>query len=214
MTLSAQYRTRKLQFSSFYTLAESFSDDDNERSAGGFVYDNPFNLKADYGYANLDSRHQWVNNASATLPWGIELGGIFRMRSGFPVDPLTGGDTNGDLSNSDRAYKAVGVEFPRNSFRNLAFKTVDLRLLKSFSISERVKVQFSTEMFNLFNFKNVAYARGNLNYGNAGVDTSTGAVLAPLPNFLRLKLTSGAYDPTNVQMGTPFQAQFGLRMLF
>jgi hypothetical protein len=32
-------RRNKLQFQSFYTLAQSFSDDDNERDSGGFVYE-------------------------------------------------------------------------------------------------------------------------------------------------------------------------------
>jgi hypothetical protein len=52
----------------------------------------------------------------------------------------------------------------------------------------------------------------NLNYG-PGVDT-LGNTVAPLITFRRLKLPDGTYDPVNTQLGTPFQAQFGLRLFF
>ena len=154
-----------------------------------------------------------------TLPFGIELSGIFRINSGQPVNPLVGSDLNNDSSGSsnDRPYSAPGVVFEKNSFRNLAFKTVDIRFLKNFQLSERVKLQFSTEMFNLFNFDNVVFPSPsinsvNLRYGN-GINTD-GSVAAPLPTFLRVRLPNGQYDPNDAQAGTPFQAQFGLWLLF
>src|SRR5262249_21474860 len=41
--------SRRVQFGIQYTVAQAYSDDDNERSAGGFTYDNPFNMRAEYG---------------------------------------------------------------------------------------------------------------------------------------------------------------------
>jgi hypothetical protein len=74
-------------------------------------------------------------------------------------------------------------------------------------------LEFSTEMFNLFNFNNVVYDRTNLIYG-PGIDAGTGATVAPRATFLQLRLADGRFDPVNNQLGTPFQAQFGLRFFF
>jgi hypothetical protein len=32
--------------------------------------------------------------------------------------------------------------------------------------------------------------------------------------FMQLKRSDGLYDANNMQLGTPFQAQFGLRFIF
>ena len=39
------------QFSAFYTLSENMSDDDNERDAGGVIYQNTFDLAPEYNYS-------------------------------------------------------------------------------------------------------------------------------------------------------------------
>ena len=213
MTLSTQYRRSRFQFAAFYTLSEAFSDDDNERSAGGFSYSNPFDLRREYGYSELDYRHQFTANSVYSLPLGLEVSGIFRTYSGRPVDPRAGSDLNNDGSNTDRALKSPGVLFERNSFRNRGIANVDMRILKSFKLwNETSKVQFSCEFFNLFNADNVVYGGSNLTYG-PGVDTN-GNVVAPNANFRRLKLANGDYDPVNRQVGTPFQMQLGVRFFF
>ncbi len=213
-TFSTRYTAnKKLQLGVQYTLAQSYSDDDNERSAGGFTYDNPFNMQLEYGYSNLDIRHNFSTYAVGNLPFGIDLSGIFRVNSGQPIDPVTSSDINTDGSSSDRAYQAVGVPFGRNSFRNNGFKTVDIRFLKNFKLSERAKLQFSTEIFNLFNFKNVVFAGSNLTYGQ-GISPTTGAVVPANATFMLLKNADGTYNRNNNQLGTPFQAQFGLRLFF
>jgi hypothetical protein len=173
------------------------------------------------------ARHQVSGYGVVNLPWGIVASGSARARSGFPVDASTGSDMNGDGNfttpgvvtsptggaTSDRPYTAPGVSMPRYAYRNRMFRSVDLRLLKSFQLNEGARLVFSTEMFNLFNFDNVVYDRTNLIYG-PGIDPITGAVVAPRSTFLQLKLANGQYDPVNNQLGTPFQAQFGLRLFF
>ena len=213
MTLTSQYRTGRLQFGAFYTLSETFSDDDQERDASGFRYDDSFNLRPEYGYSDLDMRHQFTGYVVASLPLGFQISSRFRFATGKPLDPRTGADTNEDLASNDRPYKAPGVSFERNSFRNRGFRNVDFRFLKNFPITERVRLQFSTEMFNLFDFSNVIYAGTNLNYG-LGVDPVTGNTLEPAATFRRLRLPDGSFDPLNTQMGGPFQAQIGLRLFF
>ena len=217
-TATARYRFSKFQFTGTYTLSQTYSNDDNERDASGFTYDNPFNFTQNYGFSNLDVRHQLSTNAIAFLPFGIELSGTYRFRSGLPIDPLAGSDLNQDGSNSDRAYRAPGVPFPRNYFRNKHFQNMDLRVLKIFKFADRYQLEFSVEMFNLPNFDNVVIgpATGNtrnLQYG-PGVSSTTGALVAPNVTFGRLRLADGSYDPVNSQLGNPFQAQFGARFIF
>ncbi|MEQ1948197.1 MAG: carboxypeptidase regulatory-like domain-containing protein [Bryobacteraceae bacterium] len=238
VTFSSRYSaSKKLQFGIQYTLATNYSDDDNERSATGFGYDNAANLRAEYGYSAIDIRHNFASYAVTSLPWGIEVSGIFRANSGQPIDPYAGSDINGDAasgyfaSNNDRAYQAPGVPFARNSFRNYGFKTVDIRFLKSFQIGEKAKLQFSTEMFNLFNFDNVILGPASLNTGTliygpgvcgsasctvTGSSTTytLGQVMPANSTFMQLRNTDGTYNRNNSQLGTPFQAQFGLRFIF
>ena len=216
MVFKTDYRGRKFQAGFNYTVSQAYSDDDNERSAGGFIYDNPYNLKPEYGFSDFDRRHQLAGYAVAYLPWGIELSATGYHKSGTPVDPLAGSDINGDASNSDRAYQAPGQPFGRNSFRNYALHNVNFRFLKNFKIGERVRVQFSTEMFNLFNFDNVIVQTGVSNtnqYYGPGINPD-GSSAPARATFIRLKLPNGQYDPNNTQIGFPFQAQFGLRLFF
>jgi hypothetical protein len=214
-TFQAQYRRSKFQFQSFYTVAYNFSDDDNERDTGFSTasgYQDAFNFRQDYGYAAMDVRHQLTTNSTYDLPWGIQLGGIFRGRTGLPINPRVGTDVNGDGVASDRPFQGPGRIFPRNFFRNRGTTQLDLRIMKSFTFRERLKLQVSSEIFNLLNADNVVYGSNALIYGE-GFGTA-GAV--PIDaRFMRLRNpANGNYDRNNVQVGNPMQAQFGVRAFF
>jgi hypothetical protein len=217
MSLQAQYRKSRYQFQAFYVLSESFSDDDNERDSGGPSAQDQFNFKPDYGYSRLDARHQVSANGLVDLPWGITASAIMRYRTGYPFNPITNTDDNGDTAFIDRPYRSVGVVFPRNYFRNNNFFSTDMRVMKSFTFKDRFRVQLSAEFFNLFNNKNIMYgfngSQFNGVYGR-GIDPTTGAVLPPDPSFMRLRLANGSYDTQNQQQGVPFSTQFGVRFFF
>lgn len=214
VTFKLEHRGDTLTAGAFFTLAETFSDDDNERSAGSFDALDQFDLKSDYGYSRLDVRHLFNGYAVFSLPFGFNLSGKFVARSGLPVNPRASGDPNQDFTSfSDRPYRMPGVPFDRMSFRNRSVVTSnDLRIVKGFSVGGEARLEFSVEMFNVFNLDNVVYGSslGDDNYG-LGIDPATGARLAPDPGFLRLRLDDGTYDRSNRQMGSPFQAQIGVR---
>jgi len=212
VTLQAQYRTKQLQFQAFYTIAQNFSDDDSERDAGGFLHVDSFNLKPEYHYSQLDVRHNFTGNAVYQLPWGFEISGIVRNRSGLPIDPRVGQDLNRDGNNNDRPYRGPGDPFLRNYFRNRGFGTTDMRLLKSFQFKERYKVQFSVEAFNMLNLDNVVFAGTTVNYG-AGFQAN-GTTAPALADFMRLRNPDGSYFRQNNQIGNPRQLQGGLRFFF
>ena len=158
------------------------------------------------------------------IPWGLHLSGNFNASSGQPIDPLAGADVNGSGSGSSnqRAFQAAAKEFPRNYFRNYGFKTVNLRLLKDFRFYEKYTLQLSAEMFNLFNFANVIIGPAGINNVNTIYGQGFDATGSPAPRrtdangptFMRLKLPNGLHDTNNLQIGTPFQSQFGVRFLF
>ena len=145
VTISAKYRPRSsLQWEGFYTWSQTFSDDDNERSATGFGYNDPFALGGDYGPADQDIQHQFTSNAVLTLPLGITWSGIARITSGPPINPVAGRDLNGDRSSwGDRGMSAPGVFLGRNAFRNRGLRNFDIRVMKSISLTERARVQLS-----------------------------------------------------------------------
>lgn len=213
ITFSAQYRVRRWQWGAFYTLSETFSDDDSERDATTINYDNAYNLRPEYWYSRLDARHQFAFNSVVTLPWGFEASGIIRTRSGLPIDPIVGSDANLDSSSfADRGYEAPGKSFLRHSFRNRGIFNADIRVLKNWRLrGERTRLQLSAEIFNLFNNENIVYAfNGNQNQSVYG----RGAGAPVDARFMRLKLPDGSYDPANLQIGNPLQVQFGLRYFF
>jgi hypothetical protein len=214
MTFSTQYRGRKFQAGAYYTVAESFSDDDNERDSGGQSSSDSFHYRQDYGYSNMDVRQMFSSYGVYRLPWGLEVSGLFRARSGVPINPRTGADTNQDSYSTDRPLRAPGVVFDRNSFRNRAVVLGnDFRVLKSINLkSERRRLQLSAEFFNLFNLDNVVYGGTASIYG-LGVNTA-GASVPIDSRWLVLKSSDGRYSTQNQQIGFPFQAQFGARFFF
>ncbi len=242
VTFRGQLRRKFGQFDAFYTLSDNHDTDSTERNATFASYDNAFNLQPEYNFSALDRRHQFVFNTVVNAPFGFEIAATGRLLSAAPIDvsvsgiiaPVgsgltnaqyaaqitlsssTTGDLNQDAGNfNDRPYTAPGVSSLRNSYRNRAFRNVDLRIQRDFRFGERYELSPSFEVFNLFDFQNIQIASTNqTNYGNPGVNERTGAVLAPSnPTFLRLRDASGNLITTNTA-GQPLQIQLGLRLKF
>lgn len=217
VTVSAKFRPgSSLQWDAFYTWSRTYSDDDNERSATGFGYNDPFALGSDYGPANHDIRHQFTSNAVLKLPFGISWSGIARITSGPPINPRAGRDLNGDRSSGgDRGLSAPGIFLPRNVFRNRGMRNLDMRVMKNIPVTERAFVQLSAEFFNAFNLENVEFGGFNTTYG-PGLDLETGELVGPQSRFMRLRNESGGYDRSNRQVPgvSPFQLQFAARLFF
>jgi hypothetical protein len=214
-TFSAQYRQKRYQFQAFYTVAENFSNDDNERDAGGFVYENSFNLIPEYNYSSTDVRHQFTSNGTVTIPFGVELSAIFRVRSGLPFNAIAGSDLNGDGNGNDRPYLTAGQPMLRNNFRNRGVSNFDMRLMKNFNMGEAKRIQLSVEFFNLFDADNVIFDRfGQNNIYGAGILAATGQAAPIDARFMRLRLADGTYDRQNIQVGNPRQVQFAARFFF
>jgi hypothetical protein len=160
-----------------YQLSEDLADDDNERDPFSYRYAVANNFKPDYGFSDRNERHRFNLFGYYQSPWGIEFSPLISFHSPQPVSVA-----NRILSN--------GYIVKRNTlWKDNTFFAFDFRADKNFKITERVRLQFIVDAFNLTNRANPKHPE------------TTGLLF----NF----------DGT-VQsgLGDPRQAQLGLRLLF
>ncbi|MGH9580994.1 MAG: hypothetical protein ACRD2R_08370, partial [Terriglobales bacterium] len=158
--------------------------------------------------------HRFVANATIYGPkktnpivndW--ELGTIVSLQSPRFFTKYSGFDSNGDIFGvNDR----VGIE-PRNTFKGDGFQSVDLRVSRTFNLSERVKLQGIFEAFNMLNTLNVRFF--NTTYGAADFCPVAGTGFCGTgPLFFE-----GSPNPnygTPRAIFNPRQLQFALRLSF
>ncbi|MEW6126271.1 MAG: carboxypeptidase regulatory-like domain-containing protein [Acidobacteriota bacterium] len=221
LTLRAKFQKSRLQFNAFYTRSKSLSDDDNERDAGGISYENGRDLSSEYFLSRLDRKHQFVANPVFTTPFDFEISSAIRLLSGLPIDATFGSDANEDRGGPDRPFRAPGVPFLRNSFRNRPQYNVDLRVQKRFNLgAETRKLVVSAEIFNIFNLENIQLSGSQVtNYCATTTQRDCGFLAPSNPNFLSLydlnpaSSRRGSLLLTN-NPGAPFQMQLGARFTF
>lgn len=167
------------QFQASYTLSKSFNfaNDDQIPFSNGPI--NPSNLQLEYGPTPNDQRHRFTFAGIFDLPYDFQISAIFTLASGVPMDILVpdgsqripqlqrnaGGrlfhsssELNTFLKQLNAAGGFAGEPLPLVSDRarfNDRFNSLDLRLSKTFHLSERVTLQPIAEVFNLFNVTNV-----------------------------------------------------------
>jgi len=221
LTLRTKFQKKWGQFNAFYTLSKNVGNDDNERDATGFRYENAFNLEPEFADSNIDRRHQFVMSPVFFLPHGFDISSAVRMFSGVPVDASSGiTDANGDLGGPDRPYLGPGVPFKRNAFRNKAFYGFDVHGSKHFYFAVSNRLVFSVDIFNIFNLHNIHLTGTSTTFCTGSpVPANCGFLGATNPNWLQVRdqnLTSsrlGNLLLTN-NPGPPFQVQFGARFQF
>jgi hypothetical protein len=149
-----------------------------------------------------------------SLPWNVAVGSVIRFTSGRPFNAVVGSDVNKDGNNTDRPI-VDGALLPRNAFRNVGYKNVDLRIQKDLALpGARGSVSLIADFLNVFNFGNVQLAGAAFTYG-LGTTVQNGAVVpvAAPAAFAQLRNAAGQYYSYNTA-GDPFQAQIGLRFSF
>jgi hypothetical protein len=222
LTLRAKFQKKWGQFNTFYTLSKNISDDDNERDASGFRYENAFNTAPEYADSSIDRRHQFVANPVFFLPHGFDFSSAIRVFSGVPVDAGSGiTDPNEDRGGPDRPYFAPGVPFGRNAFRNKAFYGFDVHGSKHFDFAETKRLVFTVDIFNLFNLQNLQLSGASTTFcsGNTAIGSNCGFLGPTNPNWLQVRdqnIASARLGNLllNNNPGPPFQMQFGARFQF
>ncbi len=163
-----------------YTWSSSKDHDSNERSvssSGDFPQDQ-FNLDYSWGYSNFDATHKFITNFGWQLPANFMVSGIFTWRSGFPYSAQDRNDNNGDGYRNETAQVEVspGIfeQFDRNTERQDAFTTFDLRLSWTANLGKSMQLELIGEVFNLFNSSNWLTDNFTYAYDDFGLNTLPG----------------------------------------
>jgi hypothetical protein len=143
-----------------YTWSRSRDQNSNERAVSlRSAPEDQYDLSADWGPSNHDVTHKIVLSGGSRLPWGFMVSGMVMIRSGFPYSARHFDDLNRDgWWVNERAVVEVepGVysHYPRNSERQPCYRTVNLRLSKTFNLPGAWEAELIGEVFNLLDADN------------------------------------------------------------
>jgi len=131
--------------------------------------------RAERANANYDVRHRFVYSLIWDLPFveqnkilgGWQIGSIGTFQKGQPYSVLFCCDENLDGNLTDRVDPgSANPSFGRrNAFKAPGVATVDLSVNKFFRFTEKHKIEFRTEFFNLFNRANFGIPVHQLFFG-------------------------------------------------
>lgn len=114
----------------------------------------------DKGPSSLALDHIFQINGLVDLPWKFQIGGIFRVQSGFHFSRFDALNRDPDGNGN---FNGIDFTAGRNAFTAPAFVNLDLRFSKRFDIGDRVNVQLLLEFFNILNRQNPASVQSREN---------------------------------------------------
>ena len=166
-----------------YTLSKGMSN------VGAFFFSSPidpFDLSKDWGRSDDDARHRLVVNGAVEIK-KIQVSGTLQRYSALPLN-ITSGVTT---VQGTAGRPVVNGEFiPRNSGIGPDFLNLNLRVSRTFQVSDGVRIQGLVEAFNVTDRVNVVSVNGN--FGAGAYPAS------PSPNFGR---PIAVADPRTIQLG-------------
>jgi hypothetical protein len=183
---------------------------------------NSYEPNAERGPSVTDQRHRLVAAVSVEpRPFhrGHELAGRFfnnwkmstvvNYGSGRPVNATVAGDPNQD--GNDLNDRLPG--YSRNAFTGPDYATADLRLTRRIHLSERYKLDFVAEAFNLSNRDNQRVeitSNGLVANASTFVQSYVTDGIAPYPGYYELP---GNFMKPNAAYA-PRQVQLALKLIF
>lgn len=244
-SLQVQYRGTLIPGSRILgSYVWSHSIDNGSTDSAQFWYHSDASLKYSRGSSDFDVRHSAALAFSQSLsrlpglggilgPWSID--GIFRIRTGFPIDVVNADNTVGagfaDVFRPDRVYgTSIWVSDPaapsgrrlnprafnttegqgnlgRNAVRGFGMSQLDVAIHREFSLTGKVMIEFRAEVFNVKNRPSLADPVRFLNNPLFGQSAS----------MLNLRLgygSPGGGAAPAFQSGGPRAAQLTLRLRF
>ncbi|SPF49505.1 conserved exported hypothetical protein [Candidatus Sulfotelmatobacter kueseliae] len=206
-----------------YTYARAMDDGQDALVAGQpATVQNSYEPNAERGPSVTDQRHRLVAAVSVEpRPFhrGHELAGRFfnnwkmstvvNYGSGRPVNATVAGDPNQD--GNDLNDRLPG--YSRNAFTGPDYATADLRLTRRIHFSERYKLDFVAEAFNLSNRDNQRVeitSNGLVANASTFVQSYVTGGIAPYPGYYELP---GNFMKPNAAYA-PRQVQLALKLIF
>jgi len=172
-----------IQFTTAYTWSHAIDEGSDVFDLGGTLAlpQDSFSRAAERGAANFDVRHRFVYSAIWDLPGfsqnnffgGWQLASIGTFQTGQPYSVLLCCDLNQDGNLTDRFNPLTGRYDPRNTYRAPGIATVDLAVNKHFAFSDRQKLEFRSEFFNLFNRTHFGIPRNRIWFADQQLEPLT-----------------------------------------
>lgn len=103
-----------------------------------------------FGPLYSDAKHRVTLSAVYQAPFGFNVSGVLRYRSGYPYTKLAGHDVNGDAFSNDLDPSVSHV----NTERGDSFNQIDVRVGKEFRFGSTYGIEVIGEIFNLLNSDN------------------------------------------------------------
>jgi hypothetical protein len=224
-----------------YTYSKALDDGETAGTNGTFfgtdgILD-PYNLKGDYSYSDLDQRHRFVGSVIWEPTYAKSLSSAFgrHLLNGWSLSTIVVGAT-GQPYNANIGTSILGSALPgdggmtgaevstfagptggraswlaRNFYNLPNIANVDFRMGRSFSFKEKYRLNFVVDAFNLFNHTIVSGVNTTaFSYSGAGAGVCVGHTnpcLSPSPSF-------GTRSTTSSPLAGPRQLQFGARFSF
>ena len=162
----------------------------------------PVNPQLVSGFFGIPIRPDYVQGQSAYLPnysWPTSSYNI----NAFMVEP-----------NYDGSWGTVTENLGRNSLRGPGFFQWDFSAMKNFAITERLKLQFRADLFNILNHPNFYQPDGGICTAVAPATATSPASCTVNPNFGKVGQTIADGLGSQIGTGTARQAQFALKLMF
>ena len=208
----------KKRFSRGFTLTAhhtwSKTIDENTDYNSSYEPHIPWDARNELALSHFHRGHRFVANAVAQTPWkaargqgfgknlvsDFTLSGIMVARSFAPFNLNTGFDSFGDRHTDTHRPWGLG----RNVGIGPAFFGVDLRLTRSFPLSERVSLSVVTEVFNVLNKTNFKQVNGVV--GDVSIEDLPDRLVGHRGSVTEPLAFTSTFDPR--------QFQFSLRLAF
>jgi hypothetical protein len=184
-----------------YTLSQTKDDDTNDGPYSISSVLNPFDLRAENAYSNLDVRHVLNVAGIFNLPLGFKLNPLIVAQSGSPYTGLIGFDMQHDANDlNDRAI-VNGMGTLRNLYCGPVFGDGDVRVVKDFTLKgEGHHLDLFMDVFNVT-------GAGNRNFGPQQISLF-GSPVNPL-----FSGGQALYAPGTTRIGGPREFQFTARLV-
>jgi hypothetical protein len=186
-----------------YRVSYAYSKSLN--NVGEFFFSSPIdprNIWQDYGRSDDDQRHRFVFNGTVQAPAGpsrnlferigrgFQLSGMLQYYSALPFNITTGTTT---VQGTNARPTVNGRFISRNAGRGFDFSSLNVRLSRTFRLTESVHLEGIIEAFNALN--RVNGVTRNAVFGTAAYPSN------PSPTFGQ---TTSVSDPRSLQLALRF----------
>lgn len=156
--------TRRFAMLASYVYSHAIDNVDPD-TPGGNPNDPNLVGAQEIGSAIFDQRHRFVLSGMYNAPFGITIGGINTLGSGFPFNIVTGSNNSGDAGATTDRPVINGAVIGRNTGRGQAIYDFSPFVEKTFSLRENLRAKLRAEAFNVLNHANFVGYSGTFGNG-------------------------------------------------